>query len=198
MFIPVAIAAGLALVAALAGWALAGLVDRFGSRVLRRGVFALLLVLSLLPLTLHYQAEVRGALWGLQEIAAHEARCGEDVFRASAHAALVYTWGVLVGGMVLVAAGTVVAGQWPLLGALTPGVTLALYVIATRWYQDAFLRRDGALIGGGDVTVHFLAGNADLMALLLTGVVQVGLLAYAGRMQFGDAFPPVSWLQSEW
>jgi hypothetical protein len=73
------------------------------------------------------------------------------------------------------------------LGALTPSVALVLYLIATRWYQDAFLRRDGALIGEGDLAMYFLAGNVDLMVLLLTGVAQVGLFAFAWRTQFGSA-----------
>jgi hypothetical protein len=185
MFIPIAIAAGLAGLAAPAGWGLGSLVARVDARGVRLAVFAGLLVLSLLPLTMHFYAGVQSSLWGLQEIATSPERYGDATLRASRRTLLRYAWGVLVGGLVLVAAGVAAAVRGPVLGALTPSVALGLYLMATRWYQDAVLRRDGALIGDGDVAMHFLAGNVDLMVLLLTGVTQVGLFAFAWRTQFG-------------
>jgi hypothetical protein len=195
MLVPLTVAAGLALVAALAGWGLAGIVDRFASRPLRQGAFALLLVLSLLPITMHYQAEVKRSLWGLQEITENGERYGEAVLRASTDATLRYTWGVLIGGLVLVAAGVVAANQWPVLGALAPGVALVLYLIAIEHYEDAFVMRNGALIGDGDILALFLTGRLNLIISLLTGVAQVGLLAFAGRLQFGPAVQRLPWLE---
>lgn len=185
MFVLLAIAAGLAVLAALAGWGLGSLVARIDVDALRLGVFAGLLVLSLLPLTMHVYTEVQSSLWGLQEIATNQKQYGDAVLRTSEDALLAYTWGVLVGGLVLVAAGVAVAERRPVLGAFAPSVALVLYVIATQWYHDAFLRRGGALIGEGSVAMHFMDGKMNLITLLLTGVAQVGLFAFAWRIQYG-------------
>lgn len=193
MFVPILSAAGLAIIAVPGGWGLAAWLDRFESHSLRLGAFAGLLVLSLLPITLHVHLEMQGSLWGLQEMAANEARYGEDTVRSSEDAMLWYTWGTLIGGLLCVAVGTAAADRWPILGALTPGVALVLYGVAVRRYQDAFLRQDGALVGGGDVALHLPEGHALLMVVLLTGVAQVGLLAFAGRMQFDDESRQMAW-----